>query len=34
MNKRWKVDINATTTAFLHLNAMYIPDHRKKTELD
>lgn len=34
MNKRWKVDINATASAFLHLNAMYIPDQRKKTELD
>lgn len=33
-NRRWKIDINASSHAILNLNATYFPEHRKKNEDD
>lgn len=33
-NKRWKVDIKASSFAYLSLNSTYIPEQRKKNEED
>ena len=33
-NKRWKVDINASSYGFLNLNSAYIPEQRKKNQED
>jgi exosome complex component RRP4 len=33
-NKRWKIDIKASSAAYLSLNSTYIPEQRKKNEED
>ena len=33
-NKRWKIDINASSAAYLNLNAAYIAEQRKKNQED
>jgi exosome complex RNA-binding protein Rrp4 len=33
-NRRWKVDIKASSYAYLSLNSTFIPEQRKKNEDD
>ena len=33
-NKKWRVDIKASSYAYLSLNSTYIPEQRKKNEED